>query len=197
VPASVVIGIVLGAIGVAVLAGPRALYFGNSATLAMAAVLLSAASYAAAAVYSRGMLRTADPIGLSAIKFLIAAVILAPIIALRDGVGGYSELSPLGWLALLAVGCLVTGIARCGYVWVISAAGSARASLLTYVVPVAALVLGWLVMGEAPALSRAIGASLVGAALTCALFGRVIAERIQRQFGATLRPAAMETNARS
>ncbi len=154
------------------LAGPRALDLGSSEMLAIVAVLLSAASYAAAAVYSRVLLRAADPIGLSAVKFVIASVLLVPVVAFHEGVSSNARLDLEGWLSLLFIGCIATGVARCGYVWVISAAGSISASLLTYIVPSATLFLGWIFLGETITWTRTLGAALVGGSLTSILFGR-------------------------
>ncbi|HEY7269094.1 MAG TPA: DMT family transporter, partial [Dehalococcoidia bacterium] len=164
-------GLALGVVGAAILAGPKALDFADSATLAMFAVLLSAASYAASAVYSRVVLREADPIGLSAVKFAIASLIIVPFVATREGFTSFSGLSAEGWLGLLGIGCFATGLARCGYVWVIAEAGSVAASLLTYIVPAAAMVLGWLFLHETPGASAILGAVAVAAAVTCVLRG--------------------------
>ena len=140
-PLEYIAGLLLGAVGVSILAGPRAFDFGSSEMLAMLAVLMSAFCLASSAVYSRHLLRVADPIGLSAIKFAIASCVIVPVVTLREGIGGYADLSAAGWLGLLAVGFITTGVGRCGYVWVIAKAGSVSASLLTYIVPVAALLL--------------------------------------------------------
>jgi drug/metabolite transporter (DMT)-like permease len=176
-PINASLGLVIGAIGVSVLAGPSAFQPGSSDGLAMLAVLLAAASYAAAAVYSRGPLRTVDPISLSAVKFAIASAVLVPAVVLHEGAGGYAELDLLGWLGLLGIGIFVTGVARCGYVWVISVAGSVTGSLLTYIVPAAALVLGLVFMGETITWMKAMGATLIAASITCVLFGQAFVER--------------------
>jgi drug/metabolite transporter (DMT)-like permease len=169
-----VVGLLCGAGGVALLAGPKAVDFGSSETLAIFAVLLAAASYASAAVFMRGVLQDADPIGLSAVKFLIAAVIVVPILTVSEGVDGYSQLDTEGWLSLLALGALVTGLARCGYVWVVGTAGSVSASLLTYVVPAAALVLGYVFVNEPVTWLKMSGALMVACSITSVLFGREI-----------------------
>jgi len=181
-PVEYIAGLVLGALGVTILAGSRAFDFGSSEMLAMLAVLLSALCLASAGVYSRGLLRTVDPVGLSAVKFAIASCVLVPVVTLHEGVGGYADLSASGWSGLLGIGCVITGAARCGYVWVIAKAGSVSASLLTYIVPVAALLISYLIMGEALGWSRGIGAAFVCGAVTCVLFGATIALRVQRLF---------------
>jgi drug/metabolite transporter (DMT)-like permease len=118
-----------------------------------------------------------DPISLSAVKFAIASAVLVPAVVLHEGAGGYAELDLLGWLGLLGIGIFVTGVARCGYVWVISVAGSVTGSLLTYIVPAAALVLGLVFMGETITWMKAMGATLIAASITCVLFGQAFVER--------------------
>ena len=179
---SIVLGLAFGAIGVSILAGPTALQFGNSTLLAMIAVLVASCSYAASAVYSRIPLQTANPVELSAVKFAIAGVVLVvatlfvgkPVVAI--------DLDLPAWLALFSIGFLVTGLARCGYVWVIGAAGSVTASLLTYVVPAATLGFAWVFLGEMLTLSEWLGALLVGVSVTCVLFGTAIAAAFRRRW---------------
>jgi drug/metabolite transporter (DMT)-like permease len=96
---------------------------------------------------------------------------LLPIFALGEGASGFSGLSTNGCLGLLGIGCFSTGLARCGYVWVISKAGSVAGSLLTYIVPVAALAMSWVFLGEVPTEAKILGALLVGVAITCTLLG--------------------------
>jgi drug/metabolite transporter (DMT)-like permease len=49
---------------------------------------------------------------------------------------------------MLVLGVVSTGLGRLVFLWAIATAGSVRASLVTYVLPVSALVLGWAVLGE-------------------------------------------------
>jgi drug/metabolite transporter (DMT)-like permease len=55
---------------------------------------------------------------------------------------------PEGLIALLVLGAGSTGLSRCLYLWIIGTAGSVRASLVTYLVPVVGIVLGVVVLGE-------------------------------------------------
>jgi drug/metabolite transporter (DMT)-like permease len=175
---STLVALGLGILGAGVLAGPTALHFGNSSSLAMLAVVMAAASLAAAAVYSRLPLRTTDPVSLSAVKFLFASVIIIPAVAFNGGVGGFSGLGLSSWLRLLGLGVITTAVVRCGYVWVISVSGSVSASLLTYIVPAAALVLGLLFMGETMNWTKGMGVTLIAASVTCVLFGGMIVSAI-------------------
>jgi len=178
---SIVLGLAFGALGVSILAGPTALHFGSSTLLALVAVLAASCSYAASAVYSRIPLRTANPVELSAVKFAIAGAILVVATMFVGKPVVYIDLDLPAWLALFSIGFVVTGLARCGYVWVIGAAGSVTASLLTYVVPAATLGFAWVFLGEMLTWSEWLGASLVGASVTCVLFGPAIAAAFRRR----------------
>jgi drug/metabolite transporter (DMT)-like permease len=180
--ASTALGIAFGALGVSILAGPSALNFGSSTILAMVAVLVAACCYGASAVYSRIPLQTANPVELSVVKFWIAGVALVVATMFVGKPVTTLNLDLPAWLALFSIGFLVTGLARCGYVWVISAAGSVTASLLTYVIPAATLGFAWVFLGEILTLSEWLGALLVGVSVTCVLFGTAIAAAFRRRW---------------
>ncbi|HXG37034.1 MAG TPA: DMT family transporter [Dehalococcoidia bacterium] len=170
-------GMVIGFLGIAVLTGPEALNVTNTSALGAFAVITAAACYAAGAVYSKSLMRSADPIGLSAIKLASATLILVPLTAYLDGVQGYATLSSEGWLGLTAVGLVSTGVGRCVYQWVIGVAGSVRASLVTYIIPVVALFLGWAVLDEPIGLRTIVGASLIISGVASAMYGPQLTSR--------------------
>jgi drug/metabolite transporter (DMT)-like permease len=66
--------------------------------------------------------------------------------------------------------------------WLISAAGSVYSSLVTYVVPVFGVLLGWAVLGESIGLNTFAGAALIAGAVAGAMYGPTLAERIGRAF---------------
>jgi drug/metabolite transporter (DMT)-like permease len=167
-------GLVCGFLGVAVLAGPDAFDFTSSSALGMFAVIAAALCYAAGAVYSRSLMRYADPLGLSAVKLAAAVCLLLPATIATDGIGDFAELSLRGWLGLIAVGFISTGIGRCVYQWVIAEAGSVRASLVTYIVPVVALLLGWAVLGESVGAATLAGATLIVTGVAGVMYGAQI-----------------------
>jgi drug/metabolite transporter (DMT)-like permease len=177
--ASVVLGLALGALGVSILAGPTALQFGSSTLLAMIAVLVASCSYAASAVYSRIPLQMVNPVELSAVKFWIAGMVLLVATLFVGKPVTSIHLDLQAWLALFSIGFIVTGLARCGYVWVIGASGSVTASLLTYVVPAATLGFAWVFLGEMLTWSEWLGGLLVGLSVSCVLFGTAIAARFR------------------
>jgi len=65
------------------------------------------------------------------------------------------------WATLLALGLGGTGIAYIVYLWLIEHMGTVRASLVTYIVPIIALFLGWLVLDETIGPNVILGAGLI------------------------------------
>jgi len=191
---SIILGLALGALGVSILAGPTALQFGSSTLLAMIAVLVASCSYAASAVYSRIPLQTVNPVELSAVKFWIAGMVLLVATLFVGKPVTSIHLDLPAWLALFSIGFIVTGLARCGYVWVIGASGSVTASLLTYVVPAATLGFAWVFLGEMLTWAEWLGGLLVGLSVSCVLFGTAIAARFRgRRLSPESQPLMAET----
>lgn len=155
------LGLGAGFVGVLVLTGPDILDVTSGSTLAMFAVIGAAMSYGAASVYARSLLKKQGALEITSIKLVIATVMAAVITFTVEGVPNYGALSVEGSAALIALGVLSTGAAFTGYLWLVGNSGSVFASLVTYVVPVAGLLLGWAVLGESIGASTAIGTALI------------------------------------
>jgi drug/metabolite transporter (DMT)-like permease len=153
-------GLAVGFLGVLVLTGDEAFDVTSSSVLGQFAVILAAACYAIGSVYSRTLLRTADPLGLSALQVASGAVLSVPILLAVEGRPDYS-LSIEAWLSLIALGAGATGVAYVAYLWLIDVTGSVRASLVTYIIPVVGLFLGWAVLDESVGLNTILGAALI------------------------------------
>jgi drug/metabolite transporter (DMT)-like permease len=155
------LGLGVGFLGVIVLTSGGIFQISSSGTLSMLAVVAAAASYGVAAVYARILMRRADPLALTGTKLALGVPIALALTLVVEGVPDYGSLSLEGSLALAALGILSTGIAFVLYFWLVSSAGSVYASLVTYIVPVVGLSLGWAVLGEEIGLSTALGAALI------------------------------------
>jgi drug/metabolite transporter (DMT)-like permease len=181
--ASALTGVVAGFGGVAVLVGPQALTTGASATPGLAAILIAAACYAAATVHARTLLKRDTPIALTAAKLVVAAAIVLPIALAVDGAGNLTTMSSGGYASLVALGFGSTGLARCIYLWAVSEGGSVRASLVTYIAPVSAILLGWLILHESPAPRELVGAVLVVGGVAYVIAGPSTAVRLLAKIG--------------
>ena len=153
-------GLLLGFLGVAMLAGGDITDVTDSSVLGQMAVVGAAACYGAGAVYARILLHSEDPLNLSRLQLVIGALILAPALFAVDGVPNYN-LSLEAWLSLITLGVLGTGLAYIAFLWLLTTAGSVRTSLVTYVIPVTGLILGWAVLNESVGINSIVGCGLI------------------------------------
>lgn len=97
--------------------------------------------------------------GMITIQLAISSISLLPIYLISDPFALEIMTAPL--FSILSLGVFASGIA---YVWntqVISFYGSARASSVSYLIPVVALVSGFLFLGENPTSSQLIGGGVI------------------------------------
>lgn len=164
-------GFVLGFVGVLVLTGPEALAAlvgQEAALLSQLAVLGAATCYGVAAVVARRG-PVLNPVVTAAAVLSIAGILvgfglLAGIAG--HGAGGALE-GPVGLapgLALAALGALSTALATVVYFSLVARAGPTFLSLINYLIPVWAVVLGALVLHERlpPRAFAALGLILAG-----------------------------------
>ena len=182
------LGIGLGFVGVVALTNGDILRLEDGNALGMLAVIGAAACYAAAAVYAKLLLRSEDVLSLTGLKLALGAVLALGITFVLHGVPEYGALSLEGGSALVALGVVSTGITFMLYFWLVANAGSVYASLVTYVVPVAGLTLGWAVLGEHIGLNTALGAALIALGVAGVMYGPKLASRLGSL--RTARPAA-------
>src|SRR6266545_4809491 len=165
-------GLALGFLGVIVLTGDDALHLTHSNVLGELAVIAAAACYAVGNVVFRTLLRGIDPVSLSALQLVAGTVLaVALLMAVSGGSPDYS-LSVEAWLSLLALGIGGTGAGYIAYLWLIEVTGSVRASLVTYVIPIIGLFLGWLVLDESIGLNTVLGSLLIIAGVAVVIGGR-------------------------
>ncbi len=173
-------GVLLGFAGVAVLIGPGigALFdphADNLAILAEFACLLATLSYAIGAVSAR-RLRGLSPLQMAAGQASGAALLMAP---LAIGVDRFWLLPPIGvtgWGGLIGIAVLSTSLAYMLFFRLLASSGATRAALVTFLVPVTALLLGLLFLNEPVQRRDAPAIALIGLGLA------VIDGRVLRRF---------------
>jgi drug/metabolite transporter (DMT)-like permease len=157
------VGILVGLVGVGVLAGvhPEG---GGWAVLGTLAVVLASFSYAAGGLVGQRVLgRTTGPV-LATASMLYGGLVLLPfaLFQLPDHAPGWKPIA-----ALLALAVLGTAIAQLILFRVLRLFGAARLSLVTYLIPVFALLYGSLILDEPlwPSMLVGLGLILGGVAL--------------------------------
>lgn len=156
------VGLVIGALGIAVLLG--AWRVEDFPALGAAFMLGATACYGIGSTLSRVLLNRiqASPVGLSAVQITLSMLIIAPVaLATPAPVPAAFELSSAAMWSLIALGVTGTSFA---YVWfwkIVKAAGATTAASVTYAVPVIATALGILVLGEQLHWYEPVGAAVV------------------------------------
>lgn len=140
-------GLVLGVAGVAVMIGPGAFAGLGDHVWGELACLAAASLYAIGAVYARGW-RHLTPSVIGAGQSLAASLILLGPALVIDRPWTLAPPSTGTLLALLALGSLSTALAYFLYFRILARAGATNALLVTFLIPVSAILLGTVLLGE-------------------------------------------------
>lgn len=173
-------GIGIGFCGAVVLVGPDALGGLDLRSLGQFAIFGAAFCYACSAIYGR-RLRHLRPAVAAAGMTTAASLVLLPLAALFEQ-PWTARPDAATWAALLAIGLVSTAAAYILYFRILASAGATNLLLVTYLVPVSALLLGTMILGEEVSLGALLGMVLIFAGLA------VIDGRLLRFFGATGTP---------
>lgn len=165
------VGLFAGFAGVVVLMGRDALDFTNGDTLGQIAVIGAALSLGAGGVFARILLRNGDPLELTGLKLAAASPVAIAVALAVDGVPRPGSLSLEGAGALAALGMVNTGPGRALYFWIVKQSGSVSASLVTYIMPVSGLLLGWIVLGESITMATLAGMALILGGVVGVMYG--------------------------
>lgn len=121
---------------------------------------LGAAVFYAAVVLLNKYIRGVDGIQRTFFQFLAAIVTLIPYVFFTGGVT-LSRLDTPGWLCLLTVGLVHTGITYCLYFSSLKAIPGQRAAILSYMDPLVAVLVSVTVLREPLTWQQALGGSLI------------------------------------
>jgi len=161
-----IIGVLLGLAGVAVLIGFEALDGFSASILAMLACIGAALSYALAAAYGRKFREMGvRPVRVAFGQVTASSLLLFPVAMLVDSPWTLSIPGLNTWLALLALGIFSTAFAYVLYFRILEAAGATNIALVTLLVPVSAILLGWMALGEILVFQHFVGMGLIGLGL--------------------------------
>ncbi|MEX2200626.1 MAG: DMT family transporter [Dongiaceae bacterium] len=173
-----VAGIAIGFLGVVAMIGPDAIEGLGASVLAQAAVLAAAISYAFAGIYGRRF-RAMPPLVTATGQVTASTILMLPLLLIVDAPG---TLVWPGWTiagALLGLGILCTAAAYLMFFRILAAAGAVNLLLVTFLIPVSALALGIVFLGERLEPAQLAGMILIGLGLA-AIDGR-IASSIRRR----------------
>ena len=168
------VGFVLGFLGMLVLIGPEALReLGGSPSelVRQGAVLAGALCYAANSILVRRLPETSALVA-SACVLAMASLVMLPA-ALLFGPGATTPPSAASLAAVAWLGIVPTALATIVYFRVIASAGPTFLSLVNYLVPLVALVAGYLAHAERPSWNALVALTLVLSGIALAQLRRV------------------------
>lgn len=167
-------GVVMGLGGVAVMMGIDVIG-GQHPLLPQLAVVCASISYGFSAWWGRRFRQIGvDPMVTAAGMLTASTLVLAiPVLALNGPPVGYPATS---WAAVAALALLSSALAYVIYFRILASAGATNISLVTFLVPVSAILLGWLFLDERLGFAQLIGMALIGAGLAL-IDGRLFARR--------------------
>lgn len=121
---------------------------------------LGAACLYATVVLLNKFIRKVEGIHRTFLQFLAAILVLVPYIGCTSGVT-LSGLHATGWVCLLIVGFLHTGVTYCLYFSSLKELPGQKAAILSYIDPLVAVLVSVLILGESMTLMQVIGGVLI------------------------------------
>jgi drug/metabolite transporter (DMT)-like permease len=168
------LGVGLGMLGVSVLIGVEVFSGASDSLFAMLACLGAGLSYSFASIIGRGFKKHNVPSSVSAFGQVFASsLMLIPVVMFLDQPWLLNMPSVETIISLVALGTLSTALAYVLFFGLIAQAGATNAVLVTLLVPVSAILLGWLILNEQLSLNHFIGMGLIALGLA-AIDGRLI-----------------------
>lgn len=155
-------GVTIGLLGVALLLG-KGEFSGPHMRTGVLAILVSALSWSVGIVYSRRSKLSGSPLLVAALAPLAGSFMLLIIATVAGEARGFSfaAVTPRSWVSLaymIVFGSIITFTA---YVWLLEHFSPTLVATHTYINPVIAVLLGWVVGDEKVTVNLAIAAALV------------------------------------
>jgi len=163
-------GLALGIAGVVAMVGPAALHGLGLHLLAQIAVLGAALSYAFAGIYGRRF-RGQPPLVTAAGQVSATTLMMLPLALALDQPWAGTLPGVSTWAAILGLALLSTALAYILYFRILATAGATNLLLVTFLIPVSAILLGVAMLGERLYLEQVLGMLLIGLGLA-AIDGR-------------------------
>ena len=165
-------GVVAGLTGVVVLHG-GGMGFESGQGLGILLCLAAAFSYGLSALLARRLLANSPPLGTATFQMLASAAMMTPVAALIDRPWQLPMPGMTTWLAVLGHATLSTAFAYIVFFQILRRSGATNVMLVTLLIPVTAILLGYLVLGEKISAQEIAGALVIGSALLL-IDGRIL-----------------------
>lgn len=121
---------------------------------------LGAAVFYASVILLNKFIKNVEGLHRTFLQFLSAIVILLPYVLTTSGLT-LGKLNSIGWLNLLIVGLIHTGVTYCMYFSSLKELPGQEAAILSYIDPLVAVLISVTILGESMGLWQAVGGVLI------------------------------------
>ncbi|WP_453952513.1 DMT family transporter [Bradyrhizobium sp. USDA 377] len=157
-------GVALGLLGVIILRG-WGIETRPGKGLGILLCLGGALSYGFAALAARRLLKDSPPLGTATFQLMASTIMMAVVAGVVEQPWYLPMPGLTTWLAVLGLAALSTALAYIVFFQIIRRSGASNVMLVTLLIPVTAILLGWLVLGEPISMREIAGAIVIGSAL--------------------------------
>ena len=170
-----VAGIAAGLIGVIVLegGGSKGAAFDAGQTIGILLCLAAAFSYGLSALVARRLLSNSPALATATFQMLASTAMMTLVAGIIERPWRLPMPGAATWLAVIGLAALSTALAYIVFFQILRRSGATNVMLVTLLIPVTAILLGYLVLGEAISPREIVGALVIGSALLL-IDGRVI-----------------------
>lgn len=159
-----VAGVIVGLIGVIVLRG-SGLDLTSGQGLGILLCLAAAFSYGISALVARRYLADSPPLASATFQLMASSLMMAVVAGIFERPWRLAMPGAVTWLAVLGLAALSTALAYIVFFQVLRRSGATNVMLVTLLVPITAILLGALVLGERISPREIAGALVIGSAL--------------------------------
>ena len=166
------LAIAFGGVAFLLVSGDSGLDEGGRPLLAAALSLVSVISISFAGVYAKGRADEFDPMELTFMQFAIGVVLIGAMMFVVEGVP--EAISGWGWALIVYMTVVGSVLPFLLFFWLLQQVSATKASLVGYVVPLVALVAGFVLLDEKLQVGIMVGGALI-------LAGVIVTDRSERK----------------
>ena len=166
-------GVITGLIGVVILHGGFGVGFENGQGTGILLCLAGAFSYGLSALVARRLLSNSPPLGTATFQLLASSAMMIVVAGFVERPWQLPMPGASTWLAVIGLAALSTALAYIVFFQILRRSGATNVMLVTLLIPVTAILLGYLVLGEQISSREIFGALVIGSALLL-IDGRVL-----------------------
>jgi drug/metabolite transporter (DMT)-like permease len=167
-----VLGVIVGLVGVAILRGSE-LDLASGQGLGVLLCLAAALSYGISALIARRALSEQPPLATATFQLMASSLMMLVVASIFERPWQLPMPGAATWFAVLGLAALSTALAYIVFFRILQRSGATNVMLVTLLVPVTAILLGSLVLGERISPREIAGAVVIGSALLL-IDGRVL-----------------------